>query len=169
MDLSRIQVASKNVQWTFMGGYLNYMYVFVCGNCLAKTYCFLPSIGQLTMPSFFFCQIHVWNDTNKRMQHTEFIFLPVSKAIKAVSCITDFGLSKEKYLAEHFVRNNCDSAYCNFLNKRLRHGYFSANITKFSGQVLLKHLQEYIILLMSKSEHMLVRIVYNKADEWYIK
>ena len=26
------------------------MYVFVCDNCLAKTYCFLPSIGQLAMP-----------------------------------------------------------------------------------------------------------------------
>ena len=26
-----------------MGGYLNYMYVFVCGNCQAKAYCFLPS------------------------------------------------------------------------------------------------------------------------------
>ena len=50
---SHIQVATRNVQWTFMGGYLNYMYVFVCGNCLAKTYCFLPSIGQLTMPNFF--------------------------------------------------------------------------------------------------------------------
>ena len=37
-----------------MGGYLNYMYVFiVCGNCLAKAYCFLPSIGQLAMPEFF--------------------------------------------------------------------------------------------------------------------
>ena len=50
---SHIQVPTRNVQWTFMGGYLNYMYVFVCGNCLAKTYCFLPSIGQLTMPNFF--------------------------------------------------------------------------------------------------------------------
>ena len=36
-----------------MGGYLNYMDVFVCGNCLEKTYCFLPSIGQLAMPKFF--------------------------------------------------------------------------------------------------------------------
>ena len=36
-----------------MDGYLNIMYVFVCGNCLAKTYCFLPSIGQLAMPKFF--------------------------------------------------------------------------------------------------------------------
>ena len=36
-----------------MGGYLNYMYVFVCGNCLTKTYCFLPSIDQLAMPEFF--------------------------------------------------------------------------------------------------------------------
>ena len=44
---SHIQVPTRNVQWTFMVGYLNYIYVF------AKTYCFLPSIGQLTMPNFF--------------------------------------------------------------------------------------------------------------------
>ena len=50
---SHIKVPKRNVQWTFIGRYLNYMYVFVCGNCLAKTYCFLPSIGQLTMPNFF--------------------------------------------------------------------------------------------------------------------
>ena len=36
-----------------MGGYLNYMYVFVCGNCLAAIYCCLSSIGQLAMPNFF--------------------------------------------------------------------------------------------------------------------
>ena len=34
------------------------------------------------------------------------------------------------------------------------HGYPSANNTKFSEQVSLKHLQEHI-LLMSKSEHIL--------------
>ena len=59
--------------------------------------------------------------------------------------------------------------YCNSFNIKFRHGYFSANITKFSEQVSLKHLQEYIILLMSKSEVMLVRILYKKTDEWYIK
>ena len=48
-----IEVMTFLVQCTFMGGYLNYMYVFVCGNSLAKTYCFLPSIGQLAMPHFF--------------------------------------------------------------------------------------------------------------------
>ena len=37
----------------FMGGYLHYIYVFVGGQCMAKTYCFLPSIGQLAMPNFF--------------------------------------------------------------------------------------------------------------------
>ena len=42
---------------------------------------------------FFSCQVYVCNGTNKRMHHTEFSFLPVSKAIKAVSCITDFGVS----------------------------------------------------------------------------
>ena len=72
-------------------------------------------------------------------------------------------------MAEHFVRNNCDSTHCNFLNIKLRHGYFSANITKFSEQVSLKHLQEHIILLMSKSEPMLLRTVYKKTGEWYIK
>ena len=51
---SHIQFLTRNVQRTFMGGYLNYMSVFVSGNCLAKTYCFWPSIGQLTMPNFFF-------------------------------------------------------------------------------------------------------------------
>ena len=73
------------------------------------------------------------------------------------------------YLAEHFVRNNCNSTYCNFLNIKLRHGYFSANVTKFLEKLLLKHLKEHIILLMSKSGHMLVRIVYKKTDVWYIK
>ena len=42
---------------------------------------------------FFFCQIYVSNGSNKIIQHTEFSFLPVSKAIKVVSCITDFGFS----------------------------------------------------------------------------
>ena len=50
---SHIQVPTRNVQWTFMGLYLSYIYLFVCANCLAKTYCFLASIGQLTKPSFF--------------------------------------------------------------------------------------------------------------------
>ena len=48
-----IQVAARNVQWTFMGGYLNYMYDFVCGNRLLKTYCFLPLICHLAMPKCF--------------------------------------------------------------------------------------------------------------------
>ena len=36
-----------------MGGHLNYMYDFVCGNYLEKIYCFLPSTGQLAMPNIF--------------------------------------------------------------------------------------------------------------------
>ena len=36
-----------------MGWYLNYMYVFVCGNCLVKTYYFLTSKGQLAIPKYF--------------------------------------------------------------------------------------------------------------------
>ena len=43
-----------------MGGYLNYIYVFVYGNCLAKTYCFLPSIGQLSMPNLSFFAKYVF-------------------------------------------------------------------------------------------------------------
>ena len=64
-------------------------------------------------------------------------------------------------MAEHFIRKNYDSTYCNFLNIKLRHEYFSANITKFSEQVLLKHLQEHIILLKSKSEHMFSQAASN--------
>ena len=41
--INHIQVAMRNTQWMFMGGYLHYIYVF---------YCFLPSIGQLAMPNF---------------------------------------------------------------------------------------------------------------------
>ena len=52
MGYSHIQVAMRNTQWMYMGGYLHYTYVFVCGHCLAKTYCFL----------------HVCNVTNKRIK-----------------------------------------------------------------------------------------------------
>ena len=31
---SHIQVPTRNVPWTFMGRYLNYMFVFVCGNLI---------------------------------------------------------------------------------------------------------------------------------------
>ena len=58
-------------------------------------------------------------------------------------------------MPEHLVRKNCGSTYCNFLNIKLRHGYFAANITEFSEQASLIHLQEHNTLLMSKSEHML--------------
>ena len=37
----------------------------MCGHCLPKTYCFLPSIGQLAMPNFF-CEVYAYNVTNKR-------------------------------------------------------------------------------------------------------
>ena len=56
-------------------------------------------------------------------------------------------------MAEHFIRKNRGSIYGNFLNIKLNHGYFSANIKKFSEQVSLKHLQEHNTI--SKSEHML--------------
>ena len=38
---------------------------------------------------------------------------------------------------QHFVRKNCDSTYCNFLNIKLYDGYFSAIITRSSEQVSL--------------------------------
>ena len=59
-------------------------------------------------------------------------------------------------MAENFIRKNCDSPYSSFLNIKLRHGYFSANITNISEQVSGKHIQEHNILLISKSEHMLI-------------
>ena len=85
---------SEETEWTFMSGCLNYIYVFVCGSYLAKTIvCFLPSIFQLAMPIFFSAKYMFAMVPTERIQHTEFSFLPVSKAIKAVSCITDFGVS----------------------------------------------------------------------------
>ena len=42
---------------------------------------------------FFLPNICFYKGTNKRIQHTEFNFLPVSKAIKAVSFIDDFRVS----------------------------------------------------------------------------
>ena len=62
---SHIQVASRNVQWAFMGGYLNYMYVFVCGNCLAKTYFFYLQYVSWQCPNFFLPNI--CNGTSKRI------------------------------------------------------------------------------------------------------
>ena len=48
-------------------------------------------------------------------------------------------------MAENFIRKKCDSTYSNFLNIKLHHGYFPANIAKISEQVSLKHLQEHNI------------------------
>ena len=49
-----------------MGGYVNYMYVFVCGNCLEKT--FFTFNRSVSNAQFFFCQIYVCNGTNKEIQ-----------------------------------------------------------------------------------------------------
>ena len=57
MGYNHIQVAMRNTQWMYMGGYLHYIYIFLNGHYLAKTYCFLHSIGQLAMPNFFLSNI----------------------------------------------------------------------------------------------------------------
>ena len=64
--------------------------------------------------------------------------------------------SQEIHLTENIDRKSCDSTCCDFLNIKVPQGYFSANITKFSDQLSLKYLQEHNIILMSKSEHMLI-------------
>ena len=81
--------------------------------------------------------------------------------IWTVTYVEYFSNSLETYLAEHFVWRSYHSTCCNFLNIKLRHGYFSANITKSSEQVSLKHLQEHSILLISKSEYMLSLVTSN--------
>ena len=74
-------------------GWVFKLYVRFCVRQFSgKSILFLPSIGQLTM-LIFFCQIYVCNGTNKSIQHTEFNFLPVSKDLKVVRCITHFGVS----------------------------------------------------------------------------
>ena len=75
-------------------GWLFKLYVRFCVWQLSgKNILFFTFNRSVNNAQFFFCQIYVCNGTNKRIQHTEFSFLPVSKAIKAVSCITDFGVS----------------------------------------------------------------------------
>ena len=75
-----------------MGGYLNYMNVSVCGNCLAKIYFILPSIDQLTMPNFFSVICLQWyqqKNTAYRIQ----LSACLKSYIKAGTGITDFGVS----------------------------------------------------------------------------
>ena len=75
-------------------GWVFKLYVRFCVWQLSgKNILFFTFNRSVNNAQFFFCQIYVCNGTNKRIQHTEFSFLPVSKAIKAVSCITDFGFS----------------------------------------------------------------------------
>ena len=42
-----------------------YIYVFVCGHCLAKTYGFLPAIDQLAMPTFLVKYVFAMVPTKK--------------------------------------------------------------------------------------------------------
>ena len=75
-------------------GWVFKLYVRFCVWQLSgKNILFFTFNRSVNNAQFFFCQIYVCNGTNKRIQHTEFSFLPVSKAIKGVSCITDFGVS----------------------------------------------------------------------------
>ena len=57
--------------------------------------------------------------------------------VRTVYYVEYFVNSYEIYLAEHFVQINRDSTRCSFLNSKLRHGYFSSNITKFLKQLSL--------------------------------
>ena len=60
--------------------------------------------------------------------------------VRTVYYVEYFVNSYEIYLADHFVQINRDSTQikrCSFLNSKLRHGYFSSNITKFLKQLSL--------------------------------
>ena len=92
---SHIQVPTRNVLMNVYGWVFK-LYVRYCVWQLSgKNILFFTFSRSVNNAQFFFCQIYVCSGTNKRIQHTEFSFLPVSKAIKAVSCITDFGGSGE--------------------------------------------------------------------------
>ena len=53
-------------------------------------------------------------------------------------------------MVEHFLKKNCNSTYCNLINSKLCHWYFHANITIFSEQLSLKHLQQNIRSMKTK-------------------
>ena len=55
-----------------------------------------------------------------------------------VSYVEYFVNSREIYLVERFVQIICDSTYCNFLNSKLRHRYFLANITYVFKKLSIK-------------------------------
>ena len=57
--------------------------------------------------------------------------------VRTVFHVEYFVNSYEIYLVEHFVQINRDSSRCSFLSSKLRHGYFSSNITKFLKQLSL--------------------------------
>ena len=122
MRHSHIHVPTWNVQWTFMGGYLNYMYIFVW-QLPVKNILFYTFNRSVNNAQFFFYQIYVCNGTNKGIQHTEFSFLPVSKAIKAVSSINNFGVSTA--IITFFVGDACWT-----LDSRIKAANYNAKLTK---------------------------------------
>ena len=50
-------------------------------------------------------------------------------------------------------RKNRDSSYCYFLDEKLYHGYFSANMTKFLKQLPLSHLKKHILSVSKSKTH----------------
>ena len=75
-------------------GWIFKLYVRFCVWQLSgKSILFFTFNRSVNNAQFFICQMYVCNGTNTRIQHTGFSFLPISKAIKVVSCITDFGVS----------------------------------------------------------------------------
>ena len=75
-------------------GWVFKLYVRFCVWQLSGKSILFFTLGQLTMPNFFLPNIcFQWYQQASRIQLSEFNFLSVSKAIKAVSCIDDFGVS----------------------------------------------------------------------------
>ena len=59
-----------------MGGYLPYIYVFVGGHCLAKTYCFLPSVGKLAMLNFLLSNVCLqWYQQKNKQKLEENLYI----------------------------------------------------------------------------------------------
>ena len=92
-DHNRPYSSSREKRPMDVYGWAFKLYVLFVWQLSGKNILFFTLKKSVSNAQFFFCQICVCNGTKKRIQHKEFSFLSFTKAIKTVSCITDFGVS----------------------------------------------------------------------------
>ena len=84
--------------------------LFVCSNCLAKTFCFLPAIGHLVMPKFFSAKYMFAMVTTKGHRHLHIKLRPLITWVsdimrQTLKCI------QNKQIFSILYHINCESKY----------------------------------------------------------